>query len=157
MENWEEWAEKDNAEEWPELAVNKENPSKKATLSTQGKNFLNDQALRTAHPYFESQPTFKILAKKSNNDQKSSESSSTSTHSSKSNSTSESTNQQKSLEERERAYAEARARIMGSGSPAPSPEPVTSAPGPSSSSPRDLTPNSSNRGRRGGIRGKKRG
>jgi len=121
MDNWEDWENVDQANFLPEVKtetpVSVVTPVHKTTNNTASdpQNFLSENALKAAHPYFEFQPAMKILSRKSR-DQETDSSMSTPPPQLKSPPTLG--QQTKSLQERERDYNEARRRILsGTDSP----------------------------------------
>mmetsp|Transcript_23090 Transcript_23090/g.32210 ORF Transcript_23090/g.32210 Transcript_23090/m.32210 type:complete len:137 (+) Transcript_23090:70-480(+) len=103
MESWEEY-DALKEEEWPDLINSASKPNKKQSNQAQSKGF----DLKSAHPYFESQPAVKILTRKNAQNESSTvpapkiDTSTTTTEA-----------KQKTLEQREQEYLEARRRILG--------------------------------------------
>jgi hypothetical protein len=65
MEEWEDWDKVDEKDLLP-IFIKNTNDNKKEkpeTKNTEPTSFLSDSALRAAHPYYEAQPTVKILAR----------------------------------------------------------------------------------------------
>jgi len=123
MENWEDWdnlGENNNSNKFPlqnddgTRKVEKNAPSNTWSLSQQTlaaqQHFRSEAGLRAAHPYFESQPAVRILARRPIGPNKEGGKSDPSLSPPPSASQ---TQKGKSLEEREREYAEARKRILG--------------------------------------------
>eukprot|EP01114_Cavostelium_apophysatum_P016954 TRINITY_DN4926_c0_g1_i1.p1 TRINITY_DN4926_c0_g1~~TRINITY_DN4926_c0_g1_i1.p1 ORF type:complete len:190 (-),score=18.60 TRINITY_DN4926_c0_g1_i1:188-730(-) len=105
MESWEEWEDSDPFDG---------EPVKKSAADAKpiGSGFLSENALKAAHPFFESQPTMKILSRRDN-----ATSSVPPPQIAKPGGLSQAP---KSFEEREREYNEARQRILYGDSPASS-------------------------------------
>jgi len=110
MDDWEDW-DKIDEKQLPKFMNVSETSIKQIPTTNYESSFLSDSALRATHPYFEAQPTLKILSRnKINSENLNSQNqtiNSIPTHKIVT------TNQHKSLQEREKEYAEARRRILG--------------------------------------------